>query len=320
MYTRGNPLNARKFALTAIVLSLVLASMQLPARSMNGFVIGSDALIPADEIHSGGPPRDGIPSIDQPLFEATGEVTGIAPTDPVLGLFHQGIAKAYPIAVMNWHEIVNDRFAQEPVVITYCPLCGSGVAYTAEAGGMELVLGVSGLLFNSDVLLYDRQTESLWSQMMSQAVSGPMKGERLKKQPLVHTSWSEWLAEHPDTQLLSRKTGFSRDYSRDPYAGYIDSEGVWFPVAKKDPRYHPKERVLGLELDGKFKAYPFAELSGSGGEIMDRFAGRALTLRYNPKGPSARVFDARGKEIPAITSFWFAWYAFHPETEVYRAP
>ena len=309
-----------KFTLFNVAFCLALAAMELPARSLNGFVVGPDALIPVEEIHSGGPPRDGIPSIDRPRFQAPGKVSEIKPGDGVLGLFHKGVAKAYPIAIMNWHEIVNDRFADEPVVITYCPLCGSGVAYAAQVAGLELMLGVSGLLFNSDVLLFDRQTESLWSQMMSQAISGPMRGERLQMLPLVHTSWSEWLAEHPQTLVLSRNTGFSRDYNRDPYAGYVDSKGVWFPVAKKDPRYHPKERVLGVELEGRFKAYPFAELSASSSEIRDRFANRDLTLRYNPKGPSARVYDAGGKEIPAITSFWFAWYAFHPETEVYQAP
>ncbi len=313
-------MSAKNIFLYAVPVCVVLASLHLSARSMNGFDIGSDALIPPSEIYSGGPPKDGIPAIDKPKFQAIAEAKELKPDDFVLGLSHNDIVRAYPIAIMNWHEIVNDRYGGEPVVVTYCPLCGSGVAYTARAGGMELELGVSGLLYNSDGLLYDRQTESLWSQMMSQAVTGPMRGVRLKMLPLVHISWSEWVAEHPDTLVLSRETGFSKDYSRDPYAGYVDSAGVFFPVAKKDPRYHPKERVLGVELEGKFRAYPFSELSRTEGTIKERFAGHELTLRYNPKGGSARVFDADGSEVPTITSFWFAWYAFHPETEVYRAP
>jgi len=228
------------------------------------------------------------------------------------------IAKAYPIEIMNWHEIVNDRYGEEPVVITYCPLCGSGVAFSARVSGEVLQFGVSGLLYNSDVLLYDRKTESLWSQLLARAVTGEMNGTRLKVLPLVVTTWSEWRAQHPKTRVLSRGTGDNRNYDRDPYAGYETSKGIYFPVKKQDPRYHPKEQVLGLEIDGQFKAYPVAELSRTEGEIQDRFAGRSFTIRFNPASQSARFFDPQGKEIPVIRSYWFAWYAFHPDTAVFR--
>jgi hypothetical protein len=303
-----------------VVMLLAFAATQLSARTLNGFDIGRDALIPVDEIHSGGPPRDGIPSIDRPRFVAADGAHELGPDDRVLGLVYRGVARAYPIAIMNWHEIVNDRIGDDPLVVTYCPLCGSGVAYTALVDGIELEFGVSGLLYNSDVLLYDRQTESLWSQILSRAVSGTMRGKRLAMQPLVHTSWAAWVAAQPQTEVLSRDTGARRDYDRDPYSGYQDSKGVWFPVAKKDPRYHPKERVLGVELGGRFKAYPFAELSKSTGAVQDSIGGVPVTLRYDAAGESAQIFDRHGEALPAIVSFWFAWYAFHPETEVYEAP
>ncbi|MCP3870171.1 MAG: DUF3179 domain-containing protein [Gammaproteobacteria bacterium] len=299
---------------------LVLVTVVLARGSTNGFSIDDSALIPVDEIHSGGPPRDGIPSIDKPRFKTPLSVgNDVKPDDRVLGLAYKGITRAYPISIMNWHEIVNDRFGNEPVVITYCPLCGSGIAYNAKVAGKETHFGVSGLLYNSDVLLYDRQTESLWSQIMSKAVSGPLKGTRLDMLPLVHTSWSQWLADHPDTELLSRATGTSRDYDRDPYAGYENSEGIYFPVSKKDPRYHPKERILGVEVNGQYKAYPFSELSRTRGEIKDRFAGRDLVVRYDSGSESARIVNSAGDDIPTVPSFWFAWYAFHPETAVYTA-
>ena len=299
---------------------VILVTSVIARGSFNGFTVDKDALIPAEEIHSGGPPRDGIPSIDDPRFEASASASNVKPEDRILGLAYKGIARAYPIDVMNWHEIVNDRYGDEPVVVTYCPLCGSGMAFSANVSGMETDFGVSGLLYNSDVLLYDRQTESLWSQMMSQAISGPMKGTRLTMLPLIHTTWSEWRSEHPDTQVLSRNTGDRRDYDRDPYAGYEDSTGVWFPVSKKDPRYHPKEPVLGLELEGRYKAYPFAELSRTKGKVMDRFADHDFVVRYNPDSRSARIIGRDGMELPAVQSYWFAWYVFHPETEVYTAP
>ena len=262
---------------TALLVALLAVLVSVACgRDDNGFDL-TGSLVPADQIHLGGPPRDGIPSIDRPRFVAAQDADFISDTDRVLGLARNGRSRAYPIAIMNWHEVVNDRVGGESIAVTYCPLCGTGVA-------------------------------------------GPLKGERLTAVPLTHTSWRAWRAEHPDTQVLSADTGSDRDYERDPYAGYTASSEVYFPVSASSRRYHPKERVLGLEVDGRFKAYPFAELSRSGDdEISDSFAGRQLTIRFDPAAESARVFGENGAEVTAVTGFWFAWYAFHPETEVYTA-
>lgn len=290
------------------------------AYRLGGFEVSqSDALIPLDEVRSGGPDKDGIPSIDKPRFISAGDASELKPDDVVMGLEHNGKAKAYPIAIMNWHEIVNDSFVDSPVVVTFCPLCGSGMAFSANVGGLEMKFGVSGLLYNSDVLLYDRQTDSLWSQIMAKAVTGSMKGTRLKMLPLSWTTWADWKKRYPETLVLSRETGFKRDYNKDPYAGYEDSEGVWFPVKHKDARYHPKERVLGIEVDGRFKVYPFAELSRTNGAFKDSFADQNFTIEYNQTSKSARITGENGEEIPSVSSFWFAWYAFHPDTEVFTA-
>ena len=302
----------------AALAATLLASTAAAALTMNGFEIGPDALVPANRIHAGGPPRDGIPAITAPKFEPGRTSREVAADEWVLGIAWNGVTKAYPIAIMNYHEIVNDRFGGEPVIVTFCPLCGSGIAYSARVDGRVLHFGVSGLLYNSDVLLYDRETGSLWSQMLSQAVTGPLKGSRLEMLPLVQTPWSAWLAQHPDTLVLSRDTGYERDYDRDPYSGYQDSSGVWFPVTRKDPRYHPKERVIGIGIDGRFKAYPMAELSRAGNRFRDRFAGRELEVRIDGPG-QVRFFLDDGSELPGIPSYWFAWYAFHPDTEVFQA-
>ncbi|MES9961763.1 MAG: DUF3179 domain-containing protein [Sedimenticola sp.] len=304
--------------LTAILVGVSAYAGYKWTESFNGFEVDkATALIPPDEIHSGGPPRDGIPSIDEPRFLSTGDKGAPEGKARVLGLVHNGVAKAYPVSIMNWHEIVNDRFDGSAVVVTYCPLCGSGVAYDAHINGKDVTFGVSGLLYNSDVLLYDRQSESLWSQIMSRAVAGPMTGKRLKMLPLIQTTWEEWHNRYPDSLVLSRDTGYSRDYGQDPYAGYEDSHGVWFPVKHKDRRYHPKERVLGVEVDGQFKAYPFAELSQTSGRLADEVAGKQLVVHFDDASNSARVTDTQGNEFPAIMSFWFAWYAFHPDTGVF---
>ena len=283
----------------------------------NGFDI-QQPLVPVSEIHLGGPPRDGIPAIDKPIFIRAAEAT-IEADDAVLGIEFNGVAKAYPIAILNWHEIVNDQVADKGLLVSFCPLCGTGVAFSPEVNGARLEFGVSGLLYNSDVLLYDRKTESLWSQLLNQAISGPMKGERLQMLPLKHTTWSSWQKEHPETLLLSRNTGYRKDYERDPYAGYETQQGLYFPVSKRDPRYHPKERVLGLELNGMFKAYPMDELTKGGAEQVDHFQGEKVSIRFDAASQSASAHDSEGRLLPAVTAFWFAWYAFHPQTAVYTA-
>jgi hypothetical protein len=137
---------------------------------------------------------------------------------------------------------------------------------------------------------------------------------------LTHTSWQAWRNQHPDTRVLSTDTGYARDYRRNPYAGYAGNDQLFFPVASRSRRYHPKEQVLGIELDGQFKAYPFTELDRTGRvEINDSFAGHDLRILFDAANRSANVFDGSGQQLPGVTSFWFAWHAFHPESEVFRA-
>jgi len=298
----------------AIIVSIGTAQAASDVKK-NGFTL-HNSQIPSDEIHRGGPPKDGIPAIDTPGFITANMATHLTSDSRVLGITHKGISKAYPINIMNWHEIVNDRFASEAVTVSFCPLCGSGVAYSTPSGTSGF--GVSGLLYNSDVLLYDRDTESLWSQILSRAVSGPRAGERLTRLPLSHTSWGKWYKQHPQTLVLSQDTGFSREYHRDPYARYADSSGVYFPVKQRDPRYHPKERVIGIQLDGHTRAYPFSELARTDGNISDRIGTHTITVRYNDADQSGIILNEQGNELATITAFWFAWYAFHPETEVFK--
>lgn len=310
-----------KLPATILLMSalLLVTAEAAVAQTRNGFDL-TGALVPAAQIESGGPPRDGIPAIDRPKFVKADEARFLQGDDRVLGVARNGIAKAYPVRILNWHEIVNDSFGAERIAVTFCPLCGTGIAYVSQAGGKLLSFGVSGLLYNSDVLLYDRQTQSLWSQILAQAVSGPLKGAKLTPVALSHTSWADWKKRHPDTLVLSTDTGFTRDYGRDPYAGYAQDPTILFPVTGQSPRYQAKEPVIGVEVGGKFKAYPFVELAkAKGGRVTDSLGGKPLTVRFDPEHRTGTVFDAQGKEIPSVIVYWFAWYAFHHDTEVFQA-
>ena len=299
-----------------LIFFLTAAATASRPQSLNGFDL-SDALIPSDEIRHGGPPRDGIPSIDAPTFLIPTDA--VSPDIRVLGVSFNGVSKAYPINILNYHEIVNDKFDGKPVVITYCPLCGSGVAFLAEVKDRPLTFGVSGLLYNSDVLMYDRETESLWSQLESRSVSGVMKGEALPLLPTANTTWSEWRSRYPDSKLLSEKTGHNRNYQRTPYVGYDESKSLYFPVRDVSERYHPKEKVIGLQIKTQYKAYPFSELRKSGSIVHDSISGTAVVVHFDEQNDTARITNSLGEELPHITTFWFAWYAFHPGSEVYSS-
>lgn len=302
-----------------LLLPLFLCVIPVKAESaqLNGFSI-IDPLVPLEEILSGGPPRDGIPSIDSPNFVLASEVDWLLPNSQILGLEIEHDVRAYPLAILNWHEIVNDTVGDVPVSITYCPLCGTGMAFRRDIRGSFTTFGVSGLLYNSDLLLYDRESASLWSQIMGQAISGPRKGERLVSVPVEHTTWDEWIKRNPNTKVLSLDTGYRRDYSRSPYGDYDENGDIYFPLSFRSSQYHPKERVIGIEINGKFKAYPFKELSRVNSPLEDSVDGQKLFLEFKLESRNGIIRNSQGKVLPSINAFWFAWYAFHPQTQIYR--
>jgi hypothetical protein len=207
-------------------------------------------LIEWNDLRSGGPPPDGIPSIDAPRFLRVDEVDFLADQEPVLAIEVEGDARAYPLQIMTWHEIVNDTIGGIPVTVSYCPLCNSAVAYDRRAGDLVLDFGTSGMLYNSALVMYDRQTESLWLHFTGEAAIGHLAGTRLETIPVQTIAWRDWRTAHPDGLVLSRDTGHDRDYGRNPYPGYDDVDNPPFlfdgPV---DGRYPAKTRVLGVRSD-----------------------------------------------------------------------
>jgi hypothetical protein len=310
----------RRLRITVLLTALVSLVIYKTLWADGGFDT-SNAIIPVEAIESGGPPRDGIPSIDDPVFITPDEAGFLQDDDRVLGIALSGSARAYPIRILNWHEIVNDRIEDQSIVVSFCPLCGTGMVFSAEVDGTVLEFGVSGLLYNSDMLLYDRATYSLWSQIMSQAVAGKLVGTRLTSLPVTHTSWFAWRDQHPETMVLSTDTGYRRDYNHQPYGGYETSRSVMFkPENWPPPDYHPKEWVAGIEIDGQYRAYPFTELERNGADSFnDVFNDKQIVVSWDADNRSVAVTGPDGNPLPVVQGFWFAWYAFHPDTSLFKA-
>ncbi len=206
-----------------------------------------DPIVDPNEIRSGGPPPDGIPPIDEPTFQQADKVDWLDDKEPVLVVELDGDARAYPVQVMTWHEIVNDTIGDRPVTISYCPLCNSAIAYDRRVGDSVLDFGTSGSLLNSSLVMYDRQTESLWSHFTGQAIIGHLTGTQLELIPMQTISWADFLRTSPDGLVLSRDTGFRRDYGFNPYPGYdnVDTSPFLFD-GEVDGRLAAKTKVLGI--------------------------------------------------------------------------
>ena len=305
-------------AFVLIILTALPLSAQtflLPSDSYNGFDI-SKSLIPKDEILSGGPPRDGIPAIVKPKFETIKEVDWLKDEDLVTGVDYNGVKKAYPLRILVWHEVVNDVISGIPILVSYCPLCGSTVTFRRDVGEKTLTFGISGLLYQSDVLFYDHQTESLWSQLEMKAVTGEMLGTILEIFPSVLATWKEWKEKHQHTLVLSRDTGFGRNYDRDLYRGYEDSTSVWFPINHKNNRFHPKEKVLVVVSGDITKAYPFSELKKVKTPFEDKVGNQSVVINFKD-GSYVKASDKSGSPVKSFVSYWFAWYTFKPDTLVF---
>lgn len=216
-------------------------------------------LISFDEVLSGGPPKDGIPAIDDPMFVSTTEADEwVEDLEPVAVLQENDEVRIYPFQILTWHEIVNDVVGGRPVAVTFCPLCNTAIAFDATAGGMQLDFGTTGRLRFSNLLMYDRQTESWWQQATGEAVMGEFTGEQLTFLPVSVISWADARSRFPEAMVLSRDTGFNRNYGRNPYAGYdnINSSPFLFDGPPSPDQLPPMARVTTVELNGEAVAYP----------------------------------------------------------------
>lgn len=336
-----------------------------------------EPLVDPAEVISGGPPPDGIPPIDEPRFLDTPEVDFLEDDEPVIAVRLGSDARAYPVQVMIWHEIVNDTFdpgptgdGAVPVTVTYCPLCNSGIAYDRRLGERVLDFGTSGRLYRSALVMYDRQTESLWSHFNGEAIAGVLTGSRLETIPVSTVSWADWRDANPDGLVLSRETGEDRPYGQNPYPGYDDVDVPPFAFeGEADDRLLAKERVLGTGIGSDPTAVVLEELAavgvvefdldgapvvawqlagtasaletfevadgrdvGATGVFRSELDGMTLTFSRSGEGFSdsetgsswnvlgeataGPLAGSRLEPVGHVDTFWFAWAAFSPDTEV----
>lgn len=248
----------RFFYLSVIIPGLLfLGSCRPDSPGPDNSVENSPWSIPESEVRDGGPGKDGIPSVDDPVFDII-EASGKQLDDEelVVGFKYGDIVRAYPHEILDWHEIVNDKMDDLSFSVIYCPLTGSATVWNREHEGKNTTFGVSGLLYNTNIIPYDRQTNSNWSQMRLECVNGERMGDQPETFNLIETTWKTWRTMYPNSEVLTTNTGFNRNYGRYPYGGYRTNSQLIFPVSNLDDRLHPKERALAVIVDDQARGYP----------------------------------------------------------------
>ena len=268
-----------------------------------------DPLIDPNEVISGGPPPDGIPPVDEPLFVGVADNLELLPAnEPVVALEINGDARAYPIRAMVWHEIVNDTVGGVPVSVTYCPLCNSAATYERTIDGVETTFGTSGRLYAAALVMYDRATETLWTHYDGQAVIGVLTGTELVKHSSPLVSWDQFRSTYPTGQVLDwEQLGFNRDYGRNPYTGYDDPENTPFLFrGALDDRAAAMQRVIGVDYEGATAAYVLETVSGGEGRATSVSVGDNDLVVFWIAGQASALDDdqvAGGRDVGSSAVF-----------------
>jgi hypothetical protein len=286
-----------------------------------------------NEIFSGGPPKDGIPSIDKPTFKAVGDSGDLTATEPVIGLEINGDARAYPLRILIWHEIVNDEVGGTPVTVTYCPLCNSAIVFDRRVLPLVLDFGTTGKLRNSDLVMYDRQTESWWQQFTGEAIVGSLAGTELKLVPSRLESFAEFKARHPGGKVLDPNDPGLRDYGRNPYVGYDMAAAPFLYRGDYPKDVEAMARVVVVRpAPGKILAVTLehlrkkGQLALSGVELTWR-SGQTTALDHwdiaqgrdvGSVTATVKGEDGKRRDVPYDVTFAFAVFAFHPEVVIVK--
>ena len=279
-----------------------------PARAASEFTTDfSKHSVPYSEILSGGPPKDGIPALKDPQFVSIANADKwLKPAEPVILVEVGEDTRAYPIQILIWHEIANDTIGGEPFVVTFCPLCNTAIAFKRTVDGQILDFGTTGRLRYSNLIMYDRQTETWWQQATGEAIAGEMTGMQLEFYPAVIISWQDFKTAHPNGQVLSRETGYPRNYGNNPYVGYDDVNNP--PFLYRGPatpgQLPPVARVLTIDLNGEAVAYPYETLQEIG-VANDTVGNEAIVVfwQVGTVSPLDRATTASGRDVGAAAAF-----------------
>ncbi len=277
---------------------------------------GADVEIQATHL-----PKNGIPTLNTPRKIPGAQANWLQPEERVVGIVVQNTALAYPLRILAYHECINDSKNDIHFAVTFCPLCDCVNVWNREVNGEVLEFGITGMLYQSNILLFDRQPsveeESLWCQLEAKAIAGPYKGKKLETISYQLMSWQQWKQKHPKTYVLSQKTGYFNEYNPDFFPDYYSSDELLFPVNHKNNLLSPKERIVGVLANGVAKAYPIELVDNKVKRIVDSVGGEPLVIE---RLSSSHAMIQTTNKSNAIHCLWFSWYTFHPDTEIYDGP
>lgn len=275
-------MKTQKYTLYLILLLLITAcqkeTVDSPTDNNSDSGNTTDWLIPVTSIADGGPGKDGIPALTNPELVSISEISYLTDDDLVLGYVNGDIAVAYPHPILDWHEIINDNVGDHSISIIYCPLTGTGIGWDRILNGTETTFGVSGLLYNSNLIPYDRLTNSNWSQMLLKSVNGSLSGQNSQNYNLVETTWKTWKMMYPSSKVVSLNTGHNRNYGSYPYGGYRTDELILFQIDIQDNRLQIKNRVLGIIVNSVAKAYSIDLFGDNISSFNDDFQNTELVI------------------------------------------
>ncbi len=321
---------------------------------------GSTWLIPESEVFGGGPGKDGIPALLSPAIQSVSQINFLDDDDLIIGIRVKDEVRGYPHQILDWHEIINDDMGGEFFAVTYCPLTGSGIGWSRNVNGNVTTFGVSGLLYNTNLIPYDRATGSNWSQMKLQSVNGVLKSTNATLVPVVETTWKTFSQLYPDAKVVTQNTGSSRPYGSYPYGDYrTNNSRLLFPVDNFDERLPGKSRIVGVAIDGKSKAFNILNFTDNTtaqnlvfnkvpivvvgnrfknfGVIYQRTLNNGTLLTFEPinSNTAGVMIDNEGttwdlfgyglsgpragerlQTVESYIAYWFAWGAFHPDSEL----
>jgi hypothetical protein len=267
-----------------------------------------------EDLVDAGVVQDGIPSIDEAKYESIVEADMyLDDLGSGLAVESSGRAWFFPYQVLVWHEIANTSIDGVPMVVTYCPLCASGIVYRAQVEGQTLEFGTTGKLWNNNLVMYDRQTDSWWVQLLGKAFNGVLEGKGLESYPSIEMTWDEFKGSYRSANVLSRETAYDRDYTSNPYGSYEDSMAIYYPLTHMDERLYSKDRVLGLIVGEEVIAYPEKFIKEEG-EISGSLAGESFTISLDEDTISV---ESSSERLRSVQSYWFCFVASYPSTSIY---